>query len=313
MRSLPRLFPALSEAGAAELEHPPSSQQTNEQTDARAGYGASGLARCAIDTDQAVLATCALFLRKIDVHPRRAPRTLYSRKLNDMISPFIVLARLISVLPSCQTPSISRMKTCICYSIVIMNSERRGKVFSLVVLLVLVALILVAVLFWPKVDYKKLFRAAEVAQPGLYKVDHFNDGDTIAVDMNGSIETVRMIGIDTPETHRPDTPVQCYGVEASKFTKDLIGDSKVRLVADPINTNRDRYGRLLRYVYLPDGRLIEEELIKNGYAFSYTQFPFEKTEQFDQLEQTAQATGAGLWSKCSVTVEDNGREQTSYK
>lgn len=194
-----------------------------------------------------------------------------------------------------------------------MHAEQRGKIFSLVILIVLVFIILIAIFNWPKIDYQKFLKKAEVTQPGLYKVDHFNDGDTIAVDMNGNIETVRMIGVDTPETHRPNTPVQCYGPEASNFTKQLIGNQKVRLEADPINTNRDRYGRLLRYVYLPDGRLVESELIKGGYAFSYTQFPFQKAAEFDRLEQTAKDTKTGLWGACSVLVEDAGREQTQFR
>ena len=158
-----------------------------------------------------------------------------------------------------------------------MDYKRRRKFFSLIILTVLVAVVVVASFALSEPGYlKNLSKKATTHQPGYYRVVQFNDGDTIAVDMNGSVETIRFIGIDTPETHKPNTPVQCYGPEASDYTKKLIGNQKVRLVADPINTNRDRYGRLLRYVYLPDGILVEEELIRNGYAFSYTQFPFEK-------------------------------------
>jgi Micrococcal nuclease (thermonuclease) homologs len=114
------------------------------------------------------------------------------------------------------------------------------------------------------------------ANPGLYSVVRFSDGDTITVDMNGKHETVRMIGVDTPETHHPNRPVQCYGPAASAYTKNLIGNQKVRLEADPTNQNRDRYGRLLRYVYLPDGRLVQAEIIKSGHGFAYTSFPFTK-------------------------------------
>jgi endonuclease YncB( thermonuclease family) len=102
---------------------------------------------------------------------------------------------------------------------------------------------------------KSTAKTVQKSDPGLYSINHFVDGDTIAVDMNGSVETVRMIGVDTPETHKPNTPVQCYGPEAAAYTKQLIGQSKVRLQADQLDTNRDRYNRLLRYVYLPDGRM----------------------------------------------------------
>lgn len=149
------------------------------------------------------------------------------------------------------------------------------------------------------------------SQPGLYKVAKFDDGDTIIVDMNGTQETIRFIGVDTPETHKPKTPVQCYGPEASTYTKRLIGGQRVRLQADPLNTNRDRYGRLLRYVYLPDGTLVEQKLISEGYGFAYTYFPFSKADEFKTLEQQAKTQSKGLWAACQVMVESNGVQQTS--
>lgn len=148
-------------------------------------------------------------------------------------------------------------------------------------------------------------------QPGLYTVTRFVDGDTLTIDMNGTSEKVRMIGIDTPETHKPNSPVQCYGPAASAYTKELIGTQKIRLSADPQNTNRDRYNRLLRYVYLPDGRMLAEELIKNGYGFAYTQFPFSKKADFVAAEEAAKNDNKGLWGNCTVTIQDNGRKQTN--
>ncbi len=147
-------------------------------------------------------------------------------------------------------------------------------------------------------------------QPGLYAIDHFVDGDTIAVNMNGRKETVRLIGVDTPETHRPNTPVQCYGPAAAAYTKNVIGDQKVRLEADPTNQNRDRYGRLLRYVYLPDGRLLDKGLVQNGYGFAYTLFPFQKKAEFVAAEEQARAANKGLWGNCTVT-DTSGRKQTN--
>jgi micrococcal nuclease len=147
-------------------------------------------------------------------------------------------------------------------------------------------------------------------QPGQYTIARFIDGDTIAINMNGATETVRMIGVDTPETHKPNTPVQCYGPAAAAYTKNLIGEQKVRLQADPTNQNRDRYGRLLRYVYLPDNRLVQKEVIANGYGFAYTSFPFEKKDEFIKAEQQADQAAKGLWSNCTVT-ETNGRKQTN--
>jgi len=149
-------------------------------------------------------------------------------------------------------------------------------------------------------------QAAIANQPGGYRIDHFIDGDTIAVDMNGTVETIRMIGVDTPETHKPHTPVQCYGPAAAAYTKQQIGSGTVRLAADPLSTDRDRYGRLLRYVYLQNGQLLEDNLIKNGYGFYYPYFPFSKSDQFAADEKIAQTDHRGLWANCQPTPTDSG-------
>src|SRR3990167_2928331 len=85
--------------------------------------------------------------------------------------------------------------------------------------LVFIALVAFLVLVFLQID--SLRKRAEVIQPGLYTVTEYIDGDTIAVSMNGQNEIIRMIGVDTPETHRPETPVQCYGEAASEYTKRL--------------------------------------------------------------------------------------------
>jgi endonuclease YncB( thermonuclease family) len=149
-------------------------------------------------------------------------------------------------------------------------------------------------------------KAAELNQPGLYQVLKFDDGDTISVDMNGQAETIRFIGVDTPEVHDPRKAVQCYGKAASSFTKELLGTNRVRLEADPLNTNRDRYNRLLRYVFLPDGRLINAEIIKQGYGFAYLGFPFTKSEEFAGYQRQARETNQGLWANCNPTTNQFG-------
>lgn len=140
----------------------------------------------------------------------------------------------------------------------------------------------------------------------MYHVTEFVDGDTIKVDMDGKTETIRMIGMDTPETHDPRKAVQCFGIAAAAYTKQLIGDKPVRLEADPLSTNRDRYNRLLRYVYTYDGKLIEAEDIKNGYAFAYTSFPFTKADEFRAYEKAAREANRGLWSSCKPTQNQYG-------
>lgn len=153
---------------------------------------------------------------------------------------------------------------------------------------------------------EKFQQTAAVNQPGLYAVTEFVDGDTITVDMNGAPETLRFIGVDTPETHDPRKAVQCFGTAAAQYTKNLIGTSPVRLEADPLNTNRDRYNRLLRYVYLPDGRLVNAEIIKSGYGFAYLSFPFSKSDEFAAHQTAARENNLGLWRECLPSMNEYG-------
>jgi micrococcal nuclease len=81
---------------------------------------------------------------------------------------------------------------------------------------------------------------------------------------------------------------------------------RVRLQADPLDTNRDRYGRLLRYVYLPDGTLVEEQIIKQGYGFAYLSFPFTLKARFAAGQLAAQNAKLGLWGACQPTVNQYG-------
>jgi endonuclease YncB( thermonuclease family) len=142
--------------------------------------------------------------------------------------------------------------------------------------------------------------------PGNYRITQLHDGDTISVDMDGIDEEIRFIGVDTPETQDPRKAVQCFGKAASQFTKQLIDDQPVRLEADPLSSNRDRYGRLLRYVYLPDGRLVQAEIIKEGYGFAVASFPFTKSEEFSTYQKQAREQNKGLWSNCSPVENEFG-------
>lgn len=148
---------------------------------------------------------------------------------------------------------------------------------------------------------------AETSDPGLYRVVSYSDGDTITVDMNGTKEEIRFIGVDTPETHDPRKNVQCGGHEASNYTKMRISHfGKVRLGSDPLSSNRDRYDRLLRYVYLPDGTLMNRNLIHNGYGFAYTYFPFTKSALFTKEEAQAIKVKKGMWSHCHPEPNEFG-------
>ena len=132
------------------------------------------------------------------------------------------------------------------------------------------------------------------------RVTRVVDGDTLVVSIAGQEERVRLIGVDTPETVHPQKPVEYFGKEASAFTKRIAEGKTVRLEADPQNTDRDKYHRLLRYVYLPDGRLLNAEIIRQGYGFAYTRFPFRKMEEFRALEREPREANRGLWGEASA-------------
>lgn len=150
-----------------------------------------------------------------------------------------------------------------------------------------------------------------VQQPGYYRVTHVADGDTIDVDMSGKTEAIRLIGVDTPESVKPNNPVQCYGHEASDFTKKNLSNQTVRLEADSTGDSRDRYNRLLRYVYLPDGTLWNKKLIDDGYGFAYLSFQFTKQADFAAAQAKAQDAKLGLWTTCTPTLTSGGRWQSN--
>ena len=129
----------------------------------------------------------------------------------------------------------------------------------------------------------------------LYLCTRVVDGDTIIVNVNGKEERVRLIGVDTPETKHPSKPIEYFGKEASAFTKSMVEGKKVRLDYD--QEKRDRYGRLLAYVYLEDGAFLNAEIVKQGYGFAYTRFPFKYINDFREYEKEARENDMGLWEK----------------
>lgn len=131
----------------------------------------------------------------------------------------------------------------------------------------------------------------------LFLVSSVVDGDTIKVNINGTVETLRLIGIDTPEVVDPRKPVQCFGVEASNKAKELLTGAKVRLETDPTQGERDVYGRLLRYVFLSDGTNFDKLMIEQGYAYEYTyNLPYKYQTEFKQAETYARTNKLGLWA-----------------
>lgn len=146
-------------------------------------------------------------------------------------------------------------------------------------------------------------QSAELTKPGaelyLVKVSRVIDGDTIKLETG---QTVRYIGIDTPELHHPKKSVQCFGKEAMEKNKELVEGKFVKLEKDVSET--DRYSRLLRYVYLPtdaspSGLFINDYLVKEGYAHTSTFPPDVKySDHFKNLENQARENNLGLWNRC---------------
>jgi micrococcal nuclease len=124
------------------------------------------------------------------------------------------------------------------------------------------------------------------------------DGDTVHVRIGGDDEAVRYIGVDTPETVKPNTPVQCFGKAASAFNHRLVEGQAVRLRFDA--ERRDRYGRLLAYVYRArDGLFVNAALVRGGYATTLTIPPnTAHAGQFATLERRARERRRGLWQAC---------------
>ncbi len=130
-----------------------------------------------------------------------------------------------------------------------------------------------------------------------YRVTKVTDGDTLHVDIEGVDEKVRLIGINTPETVDPRAEVQCFGKEASQEMKELAEGKNVRLEYDDTQNLRDTYGRLLAYVYLEDGQMINRKMIAEGYAYEYTYLtPYAYQSEFRDLQNLARTSGRGLWS-----------------
>lgn len=184
--------------------------------------------------------------------------------------------------------------------------DMRSRSFSFIVL----GLLLFAGCVQHRVDLMVQGPATWTEEPGGHDeaiVTRVVDGDTIEVEITGrskgpgageapagEVYKVRLIGIDTPESVRPGTPVECFGREASAATEALLEGQEVRLVKDVEET--DRYERLLRYVYIGE-EMANARLVVNGYASAYTYPPnVRHARLFVQLEREAREGGRGLWS-----------------
>ena len=154
------------------------------------------------------------------------------------------------------------------------------------------------VVLGPAGELEDILQEVEVIIDGgeLARVVNVIDGDTIWVEIQGVVESVRFLGIDAPETEGPYSDGECYGEEAKARLGEVLVEGVVVLMNDEEVSDRDRYGRLLRYVHLPDGTSVNGLMIEEGYAFVYVLEPFSMEGLFSGLETEAKRERRGFWS-----------------
>ncbi len=138
----------------------------------------------------------------------------------------------------------------------------------------------------------------------IVRVVHVVDGDTLDVNLSDGRETytrVRLWGVDTPESVKPDHPVEHFALEAGAFTRQMVDGRCVRLELLP-HRMRDKYGRVLAYVYLDDERMLNRVLIEQGLGYADSRFAHRYQREFRDLQAEARAAGRGLWAR--VRPED---------
>ncbi len=164
-----------------------------------------------------------------------------------------------------------------------------------------------------KIDFSKLFNSSsDDVLENYYLVEEIVDGDTIKVKIDGELKTIRLIGLDTPEVVDPRKTVECFGKEASNKAKEILNNHKVRLEIDSSQGDQDKYGRLLRYVYLEDNVFFNKWMIENGYGHEYTyDIPYNYQSEFQEAENFARENKLGLWSDDACQNFDSFASSTS--
>ncbi|MCM3386561.1 thermonuclease family protein [Ureibacillus chungkukjangi] len=170
------------------------------------------------------------------------------------------------------------------------------RVFPIILLLILGACSL------EKADSEKNH---DISSYEEFPLENVIDGDTIKIRYHGAVESVRFLLVDTPETNHPTHGEQPFGQEAKAFTKELLaGYETIYLEFDV--SYRDKYNRLLAYVYTADGKNVQEELLKNGLArVAYIYEPNTKhVDWFDAIQTAAKEEAVGIWSVENYAQED---------
>lgn len=124
------------------------------------------------------------------------------------------------------------------------------------------------------------------------------DGDTIDIALHPAdpnLTRIRLLGVDTPETKHPRMPVQYFGPESSRYVTSVCLNRTVIIALDPVSDIRGYYGRLLAYIQLDDGSILQERLLTLGFAYADTRFPYSHKAHYIELERMARTSGTGLW------------------
>ena len=155
----------------------------------------------------------------------------------------------------------------------------------------------------PKVESgvvgESLLANEEIRKSPTYQVLKVVDGDTIHISYNGKDEKVRFIGLDTPETKDPRKPIQCFGHEATAKMTEFAENKNVRLEFDKTQGERDKYGRLLAFVYSEDNKNLAYEMIRQGYGneYTYNSNPYKYQNEFKEAARKAREENKGLWAE----------------
>lgn len=149
-------------------------------------------------------------------------------------------------------------------------------------------------------------------QSPLYSVVSVVDGDTVKLSIDGTTQTIRLIGLDTPETVDPRKPVQCFGKEASNKAKELLAGRSVRIEVDASQGTLDKYGRTLGYIFRDDGLFYNKYMIEQGFAHEYTyNIPYKYQSEFKAAEKSARENQRGLWSPDTCNGDTTSASESS--
>lgn len=146
---------------------------------------------------------------------------------------------------------------------------------------------------------ESLLANEDIRKSPTYQVLRVTDGDTIHINYNGKDEKVRFIGLDTPETKDPRKPIQCFGREATAKMTELAENKNIRLEFDKTQGERDKYGRLLAFVYNEDSKNLAYEMIRQGYGneYTYNSNPYKYQNEFKEAARKAREENKGLWAE----------------